>query len=43
MSPASEDWKASGAYYKAKNPPGLVDFTPCDQGGALLKFLLNNL
>lgn len=26
-----EEWKASGAFYKARNIPGLVDFTPLDR------------
>jgi hypothetical protein len=26
LTPAPEGWKASGAYYKARNLPGLVDF-----------------
>jgi putative transposase len=26
-----EEWKASGAYYKARNIPGLVDFAPLDR------------
>jgi len=30
LSPTPEEWKASGAYYKALNLPGLVDFTPTD-------------
>jgi len=25
------DWKASGAFYKSRNIPGLVDFTPLDR------------
>jgi REP element-mobilizing transposase RayT len=28
LSPTPEQWKASGAYYKVWNIPGLVDFTP---------------
>ena len=28
---APADWKASGAYYKARNIPGLVDFGPIDR------------
>ena len=27
LAPAPEEWKASGAYYKTRNIPGLVDFT----------------
>ena len=27
LSPTPEEWKASGAYYKARNIPGLVDFS----------------
>jgi putative transposase len=27
LAPSPEDWKASGAYYKARNIPGLVDFS----------------
>jgi hypothetical protein len=26
-----EEWKASGTYYKARNIPGLVDFSPTDR------------
>ena len=26
-----EEWKASGAFYKARNIPGLVDFAPLDR------------
>jgi len=31
LSPAPAEWKASGAYYKAHNLPGLVDFSPMDR------------
>jgi len=31
LAPAPADWKASGAYYKANNITGLVDFTPNDR------------
>jgi REP element-mobilizing transposase RayT len=31
LAPAPADWKASGAYYKARNIPGLVDFSSVDR------------
>ena len=31
LAPTPADWKASGAYYKARNISGLVDLTPLDR------------
>jgi putative transposase len=31
LAPTPADWKASGAYYKVKNLPGLIDFSPNDR------------
>ncbi|MCL1928666.1 MAG: hypothetical protein FWG07_07750 [Treponema sp.] len=31
LSPTPEEWKASGAYYKARNIQGLVDYSPFER------------
>jgi len=31
LAPSPAEWKVSGAYYKARNIPGLIDFSPADR------------
>jgi hypothetical protein len=31
LAPTPADWKASGAFYKTRNIPGLVDFSPSER------------
>jgi hypothetical protein len=31
LAPQAADWKAGGAYYIARNIPGMVDFIPFDR------------